>query len=567
MRYLVTIIFFVLCGVSYGQTITGTKTRTPGVWLSSKDTATNRTSADSIQLIANRADSSLRFYWSVGAPSRKFAFGNDLALKLNISDTAAMLTNYVQKFGSLTNRRVPFVNNLGQLKDTAGLTFEGGALNVTGGVINTGALNSGNINASGDVAFQNALFVKYYNNIGGQYFHKFGGTDASSDYRWRFDTYGTESGSNSGSDLIMYKYTDGGAYNGYNITMERATGNTRFYNALQVDGGITGTLSTAAQPNITSLGTLTSLTVTGGISTSNSFTSSIGSSVAGNPVLIAKVGNDPRWTIGMVDADGTNTGSNFFLYTYLDNGTPSTILKSNRANGKISSIAEITSSITNSANNSIFGTNGSTGTGLKVQSASGGGTLELYGRDNAGTDDGFVSFYKFDRSTLIARIYARGSTLSIRDNTNTDIISINPGAFTVNYLGTGTVYSNAGVLTNTNPSDSALKDSIKTIPYGLAEILKLKPKTFYYKSDSAKSFLKYGFIAQDVKSIMPSIVRKLNPKDSNSKLGLETDGIYVTMVKAIQELKVENDSKQLQIDNLRYQLEEIKAILLKNNIK
>jgi len=104
-------------------------------------------------------------------------------------------------------------------------------------------------------------------------------------------------------------------------------------------------------------------------------------------------------------------------------------------------------------------------------------------------------------------------------------------------LGTGTVYSNAGVLTNTNPSDSSLKNTIKPLTYGLAEILQLQPKTFYYNSDTAKSNLKYGFIAQDVQPIMPDLVRKIS-KDSD-KLGLETDGIYVALVNAIKELKAE----------------------------
>lgn len=133
------------------------------------------------------------------------------------------------------------------------------------------------------------------------------------------------------------------------------------------------------------------------------------------------------------------------------------------------------------------------------------------------------------------------------------------GAANFTTLGTGTVYSNAGTLTNTNPSDSSLKDSIKTLAYGLNEILKLKPKTFYYNSDSAKASLKYGFIAQDVQKIMPDMVRKLNPKDPNSKLGLETDGIYVTMVKAIQELSAENDT-------LKLELAELKSILKQKGI-
>jgi len=112
---------------------------------------------------------------------------------------------------------------------------------------------------------------------------------------------------------------------------------------------------------------------------------------------------------------------------------------------------------------------------------------------------------------------------------------ISSGDINLTSLGTGTVYSNSGTLTNTDPSDSTIKNTIKAHKYGLAEILKLQPKSFYYNSDSSKSSLKYGFIAQDVQKIMPDMVRKINPKDENSKLGLESQGIYVTLVKAIQE--------------------------------
>lgn len=121
-------------------------------------------------------------------------------------------------------------------------------------------------------------------------------------------------------------------------------------------------------------------------------------------------------------------------------------------------------------------------------------------------------------------------------------------------LGTGTVYSNSGTLTNTNPSDRTLKNTVKPLGYGLAEILKLKPKTFYYNSDSTKSALKYGFIAQDVHSIMPDVVRefsvfkKVNGKNvEDKKLGLESDGIYVTLVKAIQEQQDIIDQLRLRI--------------------
>ena len=126
--------------------------------------------------------------------------------------------------------------------------------------------------------------------------------------------------------------------------------------------------------------------------------------------------------------------------------------------------------------------------------------------------------------------------------TPVDILTMNATTSKFHALGTGTLYTNAGVLTNTNPSDSTLKNTIKPLGYGLAEVLKLKPKTFYYNSDSTKSSLKYGFIAQEVRSIMPDVVReftvskKVDGKNiEQKKLGLESDGIYVTLVKAIQE--------------------------------
>jgi hypothetical protein len=111
------------------------------------------------------------------------------------------------------------------------------------------------------------------------------------------------------------------------------------------------------------------------------------------------------------------------------------------------------------------------------------------------------------------------------------------GSVYVGSLGTGTVYSNAGNLTNTNPSDYRLKNTIKPLTYGLNEVLQLNPKSFYYNDNATN--LKYGFIAQEVKEVMPELARKL---DENSEyLGLETEGIFVTLVNAVKELKAELD--------------------------
>jgi hypothetical protein len=117
------------------------------------------------------------------------------------------------------------------------------------------------------------------------------------------------------------------------------------------------------------------------------------------------------------------------------------------------------------------------------------------------------------------------------------------GAVIIGSLSTGTVYSNAGFLTNTNPSDYRLKNTIKPLTYGLNEVMKLNPKSFYYNGNATN--LKYGFIAQEVKEVMPELARKLD--ENSDYLGLETEGIFVTLVNAIKE-------QQAQINELKSQI-------------
>ena len=113
-------------------------------------------------------------------------------------------------------------------------------------------------------------------------------------------------------------------------------------------------------------------------------------------------------------------------------------------------------------------------------------------------------------------------------------------------LGTGTVYSNSGTLTNTNPSDRRLKENIAPITYGLNEVLQLNPVSFSWKDDNNKN-KQFGFIAQEVQEIMPEAIIE------GDYLGLEKDAIYATLVIAIQELKSQNDDLQQQINELKAQ--------------
>jgi len=119
------------------------------------------------------------------------------------------------------------------------------------------------------------------------------------------------------------------------------------------------------------------------------------------------------------------------------------------------------------------------------------------------------------------------------------------GTAKFNSLGTGALYSNGGTLTNTNPSDRRLKKIIKPLTYGLKEILQLNPVSFYYKTDTANRLKQFGFIAQDVKRIMPDAVKPITP--GSEYLGLEKEAIYVSLVNAIKEMQQEIEDLKKQV--------------------
>ena len=116
------------------------------------------------------------------------------------------------------------------------------------------------------------------------------------------------------------------------------------------------------------------------------------------------------------------------------------------------------------------------------------------------------------------------------------------GNVVINNLGTGTVYSNSGTLTNTNPSDERLKENITDLGYGLNEILQLRPVSYNWINDTANQGTQFGFIAQEVQEIMPELINEFTITEDDEevvRLGLDKEAIFVTLVNAIKELKAE----------------------------
>jgi hypothetical protein len=114
-------------------------------------------------------------------------------------------------------------------------------------------------------------------------------------------------------------------------------------------------------------------------------------------------------------------------------------------------------------------------------------------------------------------------------------------------LGTGTVYSNGGTLTNTNPSDETLKKNIISLD---ASIDDLNPVQYEWNNPKMGVGIKYGFLANEVIEIFPDICSswKTDEEDEEDgipkvKLGMDTVSLIPIIVSAMKKMKLDYDSK------------------------
>ena len=140
------------------------------------------------------------------------------------------------------------------------------------------------------------------------------------------------------------------------------------------------------------------------------------------------------------------------------------------------------------------------------------------------------------------------------------------GSFVNNTVSLGSTEYRWSEIWSVNPlntsSDRRLKKEITPLNYGLEAVLKLKPVSYKWKE--GKQDTKLGFIAQDVEPIIPEIVKK-EGRTAEQRIRLEksrrkapSENLYAmsyselipVLVKAIQELKHENNSLKSRIEAL-----------------
>lgn len=119
------------------------------------------------------------------------------------------------------------------------------------------------------------------------------------------------------------------------------------------------------------------------------------------------------------------------------------------------------------------------------------------------------------------------------------------------YTTSGTIYlyNGASNVASINPStgvylalsDKNKKKNFEVSNIGLNEIMKLKPTLYNMKSDSEGESKQLGFIAQEVKDVLPQAYVQTTTENEDF-IGLNFNPIVAALTKAVQELKAELDT-------------------------
>jgi len=123
----------------------------------------------------------------------------------------------------------------------------------------------------------------------------------------------------------------------------------------------------------------------------------------------------------------------------------------------------------------------------------------------------------------------------------------------------GPVYSNGGILTNSNPSDETLKKNISSLDVSIDQ---LNPVQYEWINPKMGPGIKYGFLANEVINIFPHICSTWKTLEEDeedgirkSKLGLDTVSFIPIIVSAMKKMKLDYDTKLSKLQEVDRQLQ------------
>lgn len=279
--------------------------------------------------------------------------------------------------------------------------------------------------------------------------------------------------------------------------------NTSITAAAVPASGITGTAlaSNVVTSSLTSLGTITSLTAT----TINAFT--LGGAITGNSQNINSIAH-----LGIAATANTTSGINAAA-TIATTGTNSFQAFGVGVPGDTNT--EYIDIFHNGASNAFFIVNKSgSGSYRALDIRTGGNQTILLGTDQSATFPGAIK-----------------NTGITTDATHTDSTVCQDTTTHQFYSGSGA----AGICLGT--SSLRFKNSIRDLSDGLDKLVALRPRTFFYNKNYGDSgaHLQYGFIAEEMKRVLPGLVR---PDADGNPQSIDYGALWPVMVKAIQDLNV-----------------------------
>jgi len=305
---------------------------------------------------------------------------------------------------------------------------------------------------------------------------------------------------------------------------------------------LSGTLQTAAQTNITSVGTLSNLTVSGVISIADgsegspslTHTSDTNTGVffpADDVVGISTSGTE-RFRVNSVGnvGIGVQTISNITNRSQLAIGGSTGGLIDLHVGSDVEgrlfvSNTEFILRASQSDGQIIFQTGGSNER-LKIDSS---GDINI---GNASTSSNGMILY--NSGQIYSYANGTGASHQVRFYRNVDSSGALVGSISTD--GSNTAYNTS--------SDYRLKENVKPITDGISRLMKLKPSRFNFLIDKDETV--DGFIAHEVQDIIPNAVTgKKDAVDEEGKpeyQGIDHSKIVPLLVASVQELKSEIDT-------------------------